>query len=251
MEMRHPSRCVCPDDSPGQQRPPAPSVSSSQGRWRPGDWGSETGRRQGPVRGRRAARSRSAIWRRCTSAGVAGATPREHLGHGRLRAHSPRVSRARLRRRRGRPRHVRPGGPEPACWEVRRLGFLGLSYPAGEVAAQDLFGRPPEQYELVGVQVGSWSPDERRQGLVVGGRCRVRLRGTSESFDLPFTHIWSFANGRVKDVLNTSEPSPVTPFRRKGASTRSMLVHGSRPSKTPSSSRVMLSLLEKRRTPAT
>ena len=96
-------------------------------------------------------------------------------------------------------------GPEPACWEVHRLGFLGHSRPAGEVAAQDLFGRLPEQYELVRVQVTSWSPNERRQSLVVGGRYRVRIRGTWEAFELPFTHIWSFANGRVKDVLNLTE----------------------------------------------
>jgi ketosteroid isomerase-like protein len=96
-------------------------------------------------------------------------------------------------------------GPEPACWEVHGLDLRVRSRPAGEVAALALFGRLPEQYEFVGVQVRSWTPNERRARLAVGGSYRVRLRGTSESFDLPFSHVWSFANGRVKDVQSLTE----------------------------------------------
>jgi ketosteroid isomerase-like protein len=96
-------------------------------------------------------------------------------------------------------------GPEPICWEVHGLDLRVRSRPAGEVAALALFGRLPEQYELVGVQVRSWSPNERRARLVVVGSFRVRVRGTSESFDLPFSHVWSFANGRVKDVRSVGE----------------------------------------------
>lgn len=96
-------------------------------------------------------------------------------------------------------------GPEPACWEVHSLDARMRSRPAGEVAALDLFGRLPEQYELVRVQVRSWSTNERRARLVVGGSYRVRVRGTSEAFDLPFSHVWSFENGRVKDVRNLTE----------------------------------------------
>ena len=33
----------------------------------------------------------------------------------------------------------------------------------------------------------------------------MRVRGTSEVFDLPFSHVWSFADGRVKDVRNLTE----------------------------------------------
>ena len=96
-------------------------------------------------------------------------------------------------------------GSEPARWEVHSLDLRVRSRPAGEVAALDLFGRLPAQYELVSVQVRSWSPNERRARLVVGGRYRVRVRGTSEAFDLPFSHVWSFANGRVKDVHSVTE----------------------------------------------
>jgi hypothetical protein len=96
-------------------------------------------------------------------------------------------------------------GPDPACWEVHSLDIRRRSRPAGEVAALDLFGRLPAQFELVGVQVRSWSPDERYARLAVGGSYRLRIRGSGEAFDLPFTHVWSFVNGRVKDVLNLSE----------------------------------------------
>jgi hypothetical protein len=96
-------------------------------------------------------------------------------------------------------------GPEPACWEVHSLDVRVRSRPAGSVAALDLFGRMPEQYELVGVQVRMWKPNERHARLAVGGRYRVRLRGTREAFDLPFSHVWSFLDGRVKDVLSLTE----------------------------------------------
>ena len=96
-------------------------------------------------------------------------------------------------------------GPEPACWEVHGLDLRVRSRPAGEVAALALFGRLPEQYELVGVQVRSWSLNERHARLAVGGSYRVRLRGTFEAFDLPFSHVWSFVNGRVKDVFSLTE----------------------------------------------
>ena len=91
-------------------------------------------------------------------------------------------------------------GPEPACWEIHSLDARVRSRPAGEVAALDLFGRLPAQYELVHVQVRSWSPSERHARLIVGGSYRVQVRDTPEAFDLPFGHVWSFANGRVKDV---------------------------------------------------
>ena len=97
-------------------------------------------------------------------------------------------------------------GPEPACWEIHSLDIRRVrSRPAGEVAALDLFGALPPQYELVGARVRSWTPNERRARLVVAGSFRVRLRDTTETFELPFSHVWSFANGRVKDVLNVGE----------------------------------------------
>ena len=50
--------------------------------------------------------------------------------------------------------------------------------------------------------VTTWLPDERHERLVVGGHYRVRVRGTWEMVELPFGHVWSFADGRVKSVHN-------------------------------------------------
>jgi hypothetical protein len=98
------------------------------------------------------------------------------------------------------------GGSQPACWEIHSLDIRRVrSRPTGEIAALDLFGSVPAQFELVGAQVRSWSPNERYARLTVGGRYRVRIRGTMETFELPFIHVWSFLNGRVKDVLNVGE----------------------------------------------
>ena len=96
-------------------------------------------------------------------------------------------------------------GPEPACWEIHSLDARVRSRPAGDVAALDLFGRLPAQYELVHVRVRTWSPSVRHARLAVGGVYRVRVRGTLEAFDLPFSHVWSFADGRVKDVRSLTE----------------------------------------------
>jgi ketosteroid isomerase-like protein len=96
-------------------------------------------------------------------------------------------------------------GPEPACWEVHRFSLRRRSRPAGEVAALALFGHLPAQYELVHVLVTTWLPDERHARLVVGGHFRVRVRGTWETVELPFSHVWSFAGGRVESVHNVLE----------------------------------------------
>ena len=97
-------------------------------------------------------------------------------------------------------------GPEPACWEIHSLDIRRVrSRPAGEVAALALFGGLPSQFEFASVQVRTWSPNVRHASLVVGGSYRVRIRGTDETLDLPFSHVWSFANGRVKDVRNLAQ----------------------------------------------
>ena len=93
-------------------------------------------------------------------------------------------------------------GPGSACWEVHRFSLRRRSRPAGEVAALALFGPLPAQFELVNVQVSSWEPDARHSRLVVGGHFRLRVRGTSEAVELPFSHVWSFADDRVQCVLN-------------------------------------------------
>jgi ketosteroid isomerase-like protein len=96
-------------------------------------------------------------------------------------------------------------GPEPACWEVHRFSLRRRSRPVGEVAALALFGHLPSQFELVHVLVSTWLPDERHARLVVGGHFRVRVRGTWEAVELPFSHVWSFAGGRVESVHNVLE----------------------------------------------
>ena len=69
----------------------------------------------------------------------------------------------------------------------------------------DLFGAFPPQFDLAGVRVRSWTPNERRGRLVVGGSYRLRVRGTTEAWELPFSHVWSFQHGRVRDVRNLTE----------------------------------------------
>ncbi len=93
-------------------------------------------------------------------------------------------------------------GGEPACWMVRDLGIFGGTRPSGEVAALDLFGGLPAHYELAAVTVQSWSVNRRRTRLTVSGRFRVRVRGSWDAMDLPFSHVWSFAYGRVARVFS-------------------------------------------------
>jgi hypothetical protein len=93
-------------------------------------------------------------------------------------------------------------GPEPACWEIHRLGLWGRHRPAGEVAALTIFGPVPPGYELAGVQVTGWEPDDRTRRLVVEGTFRLRQRGSWDAVKLPFGHVWSFADGHVASVYN-------------------------------------------------
>ena len=92
----------------------------------------------------------------------------------------------------------------------------------------DLFGGLPAQFELVGAQVRSWSPNERHARLVVGGSYRVRVRGTSETLELPFSHVWSFAEGKVKEVFNLTEGFEL---RRLPADARSRRIGAPQPSR--------------------
>jgi hypothetical protein len=93
-------------------------------------------------------------------------------------------------------------GPKPARWEIHRFGLWRRTRPAGEVAALALFGPLPPQFELTGVEVSAWEPDKRGTHLVVDGSFRVRRRGSWDTLELPFSHVWSFANGRVQSVYS-------------------------------------------------
>lgn len=93
-------------------------------------------------------------------------------------------------------------GPEPACWEIHRWGLWNRHRPAGEVAALAIFGPLPPGFELAGVEVSGWEPDERTGRLVVEGTFRVRRRGSWDADALPFSHVWSFADGHVESVYN-------------------------------------------------
>lgn len=92
-------------------------------------------------------------------------------------------------------------GPRPARWEIHRFAPRRRRL-AGEIAALTLFGPVPQPYELVRVQVTSWEPDARTGHLVVNGSFRLRRRGTWDTEELPFSHVWSFAGGRVQSVTN-------------------------------------------------
>jgi hypothetical protein len=93
-------------------------------------------------------------------------------------------------------------GPEPACWEIHRWGLWGRHRPAPEVAALAIFGFIPPGYEIAGVRIDTWEPDERTGRLVVDGMYRIRLFGSWDFDELPFSHVWSFAGGRVDSVVN-------------------------------------------------
>ncbi|MEI6725453.1 MAG: hypothetical protein WCN81_04425 [Actinomycetes bacterium] len=105
-------------------------------------------------------------------------------------------------------------GGEPQRWVVRDFGMFGGEEPAGEVAAFSLFGGLPPHFELAAVTVRSWSFDRRHDRLMVGGRYRVRVRGTWEGMELPFSHVWSFADGRVTSVLNVLDGVELRRARR-------------------------------------
>ena len=104
-------------------------------------------------------------------------------------------------------------GPDPACWEVRRWGLWGRHRPAGDVAALAIFGPLPEDHEIAGVCVERWEADAGTGRLVVDGRVRVRRRGSWDSVELPFSHVWSFAGGRVDNVCNVLEGFEVRRLR--------------------------------------
>ena len=93
-------------------------------------------------------------------------------------------------------------GPEPARWEIHRFGLWDHHRPAPEVAALAIFGPLPPGFEVAGVRIETWDPDERTQRLVVDGMTRVRKQGGWDTFELPFSHVWSFADGRVDNVYN-------------------------------------------------
>ena len=103
---------------------------------------------------------------------------------------------------------------EPESWVVRDFGMFGGEEPADEVAAFSLFGGLPPHFELAGVTVRGWSFNRRHDRLMVSGRYRVRVRGTWEGMDLPFSHVWSFADGRVTSVLNVLDGVELRRARR-------------------------------------
>lgn len=86
-------------------------------------------------------------------------------------------------------------------WQIRSLDSTRF-HPACEVAAEDLFGAIPPQYEVIGVQPRHWRLDGRGRRLTVMGHYRTRLRGSWDVLTLPFVHIWSITGGRVEGVLS-------------------------------------------------
>ena len=66
----------------------------------------------------------------------------------------------------------------------------------------ELFGGLPSHFEVIGVELRTWSMNRRRTKLTVIGRYRARIRGTWEVLALPFTHIWYVSGGRVERVVS-------------------------------------------------
>ena len=105
-------------------------------------------------------------------------------------------------------------GGEPELWVVRGIGMFGGEEPAQEVAALSLFGGLPPHFELAGVTVRGWALNRRQTRLMVNGHYRVRVRGTWEGMELPFSHVWSFVNGRVSSVLNVLDGTELQRAKR-------------------------------------
>jgi hypothetical protein len=105
-------------------------------------------------------------------------------------------------------------GGEPERWVLRGTGMFGSEEPAQEVAALSLFGGLPPHFELAGVTVRGWTLNRRQTRLMVNGQYRVRVRGTWEGMDLPFSHVWSFADGRVSSVFNVLDGTELQRSRR-------------------------------------
>ena len=105
-------------------------------------------------------------------------------------------------------------GGEPESWVVHDFGMFGGEAPADDVAAFSLFGGFPPHFGLAGVTVRGWSLDRRHDRLMVSGHYRVRVRGTWEGMELPFSHVWSFADGRVTSVVNVLDGVELRRARR-------------------------------------
>ena len=93
-------------------------------------------------------------------------------------------------------------GAEPASWVVYELGAFSGRRPAGDVVAMELFAGLPSHFEVIGVELRTWSMNRRRTRLTVIGRYRVRVRGSWEVLALPLTHIWHIPGGRVEKVVS-------------------------------------------------
>lgn len=93
-------------------------------------------------------------------------------------------------------------GSEPADWAVYEAGAFGRRRPASDVVAMELFGGLPSHFEVIGVELRTWSMNRRGTKLTVIGRYRARIRGTWEVLALPFTHIWHVPGGRVDRVVS-------------------------------------------------
>jgi hypothetical protein len=91
---------------------------------------------------------------------------------------------------------------DPPEWVLRDPAARHPGDASGDVTALSLFAGIAPPYELMGVELHTWEYHERRSRLVVGGRYRLRPRGTWEVVTLPFLHIWSFAGDEVETVYD-------------------------------------------------
>ena len=132
-------------------------------------------------------------------------------------------------------------GGEPAHWAVYEVGAFGRRHPASDVVAMELFGGLPSHFEVIGVELRTWSMNRRATKLTVIGRYRARIRGTWEVLALPFTHIWHVPGGRVDRVVSLLDgveirrlaPAQSRPPRLKAAV---RAARAPRPGRRPSSS---------------
>jgi len=96
-------------------------------------------------------------------------------------------------------------GDTPAQWKVFSMMEAPHEFPAGTVAALQLFRSLPPQFEVTGVHPERWRLDRKGRRLTVSGFYRARPRGTWEIMRLPFVHVWWIGGGRVERVDSVLE----------------------------------------------
>ncbi len=110
----------------------------------------------------------------------------------------------------------------PACWCVVDL-LDDRRYQPRDVVAADLFGSVPPRWEVTAARVDEMRQYARRDGSVtvtVTGHYVARPRGTWQSVETPFAHVWTLRHGHVLRVVSYLDGMELRRLPRDGAGPR-------------------------------